>query len=107
MTPAEAYRCITPAEAVALLAGEETVNVFDVRDLASYRLGHVAEAAHLTEDRLPAWFRCLTRDQPVLIYCYKGHASRTFAQMFADFRFTRVFSVDGGYELLAAALGQA
>lgn len=104
MTPAEAYRCITPAEAAALLAGEETVNVFDVRDLASYRLGHVAEAAHLTEDRLPAWFRRLAKDQPVLIYCYKGHASRTFAQMFADFRFTRVFSVDGGYEPLAAAL---
>jgi len=107
MRPAEPYRCISPAEAVALLSSEQEISVFDVRDLTSYRLGHVAEAAHLTESRLPAWFGRLARDQPVLIYCYKGHASRTFAQMFADFRFTRVFSVDGGYEPLAAALTAA
>ena len=104
MTVAESYRCISPTEAITLLGCEDNVSVFDVRDLASYRLGHLADAAHLTEDRLPAWFRRLAKDQPVLIYCYKGHASRTFAQMFADFRFTRVFSVDGGYEPLAEAL---
>ncbi|MBS1158472.1 MAG: Rhodanese-like protein with Ankyrin repeat [Proteobacteria bacterium] len=107
MTVAQPYRCISADEAVALLASEENVSVFDVRDLTSYRLGHLAEAAHLTEDRLPAWFRRLARDQPVLIYCYKGHASRTYAQMFSDFHFTRVFSVDGGYEPLAAALAAA
>lgn len=106
MTTAEptAYRCISPAEAVALLAAEANAIVFDVRDQASYRLEHVVDAVHLAEDRLSAWFRRLAKDQPVLIYCYKGHASRTFAQMFADFRFTRVFSIDGGYAPLAAAL---
>lgn len=106
MSPAQAYRCISPAEAVTLLATEQDVHVFDVRDLESYRLGHLAAAAHLTESRLAAWFGRLARDQTVLIYCYKGHASQTFAQMFADFRFSRVFSVDGGYEPLAAALAE-
>lgn len=98
------FRCISPAEAVALLAAEKNISIFDVRDQGSYRLAHVAEAAHLSEDRLPAWLRRLDKDQAVLIYCYKGHASRSYAQMFCDFHFSRVFSVDGGYEPLAAAL---
>lgn len=101
------YRNIAPAEAATLIRNEAAATVFDVRDLASYRQGHVADAAHLTEDRLPAWFRRLPKDQTVVIYCYKGNASRTYAQMFSDFRFTRVFSVDGGYEPLAAALAGA
>lgn len=107
MSSSPAFHCISPAEALTLLATEQDIHVFDVRDLASYRLGHLAAAAHLTESRLAAWFGRLARDQPVLIYCYKGHASQTYAQMFADFRFTRVFSVDGGYESLAAALAEA
>lgn len=101
------YRNIAAAEAATLIRNEAAATVFDVRDLASYRQGHVADAAHLTEDRLPAWFRRLPKDQAVVIYCYKGNASRTYAQMFSDFRFTRVFSVDGGYEPLAAALAGA
>ena len=107
MTIAETYRRITSAEAATLIQAEAGISIFDVRDLASYRLGHVADAAHLTEDRLPAWFRRLPREQPVLIYCYKGNASQAYAQMFADFHFARVFSVDGGYEPLAAALAAA
>ena len=109
MTVAEqtAFHRITAAEAVTLLASEEKISVFDVRDLASYQHGHVATAAHLTEGRLMAWFGRLAKDQTVMIYCYKGHASQAYAQMFADFRFTRVFSVDGGYEPLAAALAGA
>ncbi|MDP3540395.1 MAG: thiosulfate sulfurtransferase GlpE [Azonexus sp.] len=108
MTFAEriAYQCIPALEAAALIRAESNITVFDVRDLVAYRQGHVAEAAHLSEDRLPAWFRRLPKEQPVVIYCYKGNASKTFAQMFSDFRFTRVFSVDGGYEPLAAVLAE-
>lgn len=98
------YQCIPAAEAAALIRSDEPTTIFDVRDAASYRLGHIAEAAHLSEDRLLAWTRRLPKDQPVVIYCFKGNASKTYAQMFTDFRFTRVFSVDGGYEPLVAAL---
>jgi glutathione S-transferase len=52
-----------------------------------YRLGHVENAAQLSEERVPAWVRRLPKDQPVLIYCYHGNASQTYAQMFSDFRF--------------------
>ncbi len=101
------FQCLSPGEAAALIQAEANVSIFDVRDVASYRLGHIADAAHLTEDRLPGWLRRLQKDQPIVIYCYKGHMSQTYAQMFVDFRFTRVFSVDGGYDALAVALSGA
>jgi rhodanese-related sulfurtransferase len=99
-----AFACVSAADAVALLRSEPDATVFDVRDLASYRKAHVDGAAHLSEDRLLAWTRRLAKEAPVVIYCYHGNASKTYAQMFVDFRHTRVFSVDGGYEPFAAAL---
>ena len=109
MTVAEktAFRCLPATEAAHLIRSEPTAAVFDVRDMASYQRAHVDGAAHLSEDRLLAWMRRLPKDAPVVIYCYHGNASKTFAQMFIDFRYSRVFSVDGGYEPLAAAMAGA
>ena len=87
------------------MRGEPPAIIFDVRDMASYQKAHVEGAAHLSEDRLLAWMKRLPKDAPVVIYCYHGNASKVFAQMFVDFRYSNVFSVDGGYEPLAAALG--
>lgn len=98
------FTCIPAADAVALLRAEANATVFDVRDMASYQKAHVDGAAHLSEDRLLAWTRRLAKEVPVVIYCYHGNASKIYAQMFVDFRHTRVFSVDGGYEALVAAL---
>jgi len=78
--------------------------VFDVRDITSYQKARVEGAAHLSEDRLLAWMKRLPKDAPLVIYCYHGNASKVFAQMFVDFRYSNVASVDGGYEALAAAL---
>ncbi len=99
-----AFRCLSATDAAALIRSEPSATVFDVRDLASYQKAHVDGAAQLSEDRLLAWMRRLPKETPVVIYCYKGNASQTFAQMFIDFRYIRVFSVDGGYEPLAEAL---
>ncbi|NTV71793.1 MAG: thiosulfate sulfurtransferase GlpE [Azonexaceae bacterium] len=99
-----AFRCISSREAIALMRAEPPPFVFDVRDMASYQKAHVDGAAHLSEDRLLAWMKRLPKDAPVLIYCYHGNASKVFAQMFVDFRYANVCSVDGGYEALAAAL---
>lgn len=99
-----AFACISAVDAVALRHTEPGLAIFDVRDMASYQRAHVDGAAHLSEDRLLAWTRRLPKEAPVMIYCYHGNASKTYAQMFVDFRHTRVFSVDGGYEAFAAAL---
>lgn len=101
-TASTTFRCLSAAEALDLIRSDATITVFDVRDVASYQCGHLDGAAHLTEDRVLHQMRRLAKDAPVLIYCYHGNASKIYAQMFVDFRHTRVFSVDGGYEALAA-----
>ncbi|HQA11563.1 rhodanese-like domain-containing protein, partial [Zoogloea sp.] len=62
------YRCISAADAVALIRSKPGVALFDVRDLASYQRGHIDGAAHLTEDRFLTWTRRLDKATPVLIY---------------------------------------
>lgn len=94
---------ISASEALAMLAAAPPPTLFDVRDPAAYQRGHLDGAAQLSEDRLLAWMRRLAKDATIVIYCYHGNASQTYAQMFVDFRYTRVFSVDGGYEALAKA----
>lgn len=102
--PRVPFQCLSAAEAAALIRGEPDLSLFDVRDRHSYQQEHLDGAMHLTEDRVPLWLGRLPREAPVLVYCYHGNASKTFAQMFSDFRFTRVYSVDGGYRPLANAL---
>ncbi|MBB3103034.1 ankyrin repeat domain-containing protein [Azomonas macrocytogenes] len=100
------YQCLSVTEAASLIRVEKDIKVFDVRDLQSYQQEHLDGAMHLTEDRLPLWLNRIEKDVPVLVYCYHGNSSKTFAQMFADFRFERVYSVDGGYRPLANALAE-
>lgn len=78
--------------------------LFDVRDRASYERGHVAGAAHLSDASFASTLSGLPRATPVMIYCYHGNASQTWGAMFADFRYPEVYSVDGGYDPLAATL---
>ncbi|ANQ85442.1 ankyrin repeat domain-containing protein [Azoarcus olearius] len=81
--------------------------VFDVRDAARYAAAHIEGAEPLTEAGFLTVARRLPKTVPVLVYCYHGNASQTYAQMFADFRFPEVYSVDGGYEVFAAELAKA
>lgn len=101
------YQCLSAVEAAALIRAEPELKLFDVRDMHSYQQEHLDGAMHLTEDRVPLWLGRLPKEAPVLIYCYHGNSSKTFAQMFSDFRFARVYSVDGGYRPLATALAEA
>jgi len=98
------FQCLAADEAAALIRSEPEIRLFDVRDLQSYQQEHLDGAMHLSEDRVPLWVGRLPKEAPLLVYCYHGNASKTFAQMFSDFRFARVYSVDGGFRPLANAL---
>lgn len=106
-TELPAFQCISADRAAELIRRGPPLTVFDVRDAASYRQAHVEGAAHLDESRFLGWQKRLDKAAPVVIYCVHGNASKVFAQMFADFRFTEVYSVDGGYTPLATALAAA
>ena len=81
----------------ALLASGEAL-VLDMRDPGSYEGGHIDGAEHVTEANIFNFLSGTPKDKPVLIYCYHGNASQVYAKTFADFRFTKVYSLDGGYE---------
>lgn len=59
---------------------------------------HINGARHLSVRNLSEVTSRTAKDTPILICCYHGHASREYAQIFSDFGFTEVYSLDGGYE---------
>lgn len=98
------WQTIAAAQAAEMLSNPERfaeIALFDTRDLHTYQRGHIPGADQLSEFKLEQILRSLPRNIPVMIYCYHGHASKVFAQMFDDFRYKEVYSVEGGYEALA------
>lgn len=91
------YQCVGVHEAQALIQ-RDAVLVLDARDDASFREAHINGAQQISINNLSAVIHQTRRDLPVVIYCYHGYASREYAQVFSDFGFTEVYSVDGGYK---------
>jgi rhodanese-related sulfurtransferase len=73
------------------------VLVLDSRDQASFDLAHIPGARHLSSANLDATLLGTPKSKPVLLVCYHGNASQVYAQMFADFGFATVYSLDGGF----------
>lgn len=96
------YSRIDVTQARQLLEDPDTV-VFDVRDARSFASSHIEKARHMTSATVGEAIALTPRKTPVLIYCYHGISSQTYAQMFVDFGFRNVFSLDGGYEAWSAA----
>lgn len=69
----------------------------DTRDTRSFLQGHLPNALHLDTCHLRSLLKHTARDIPILIYCYHGISSREMAQLFADFGFSRCYSLEGGY----------
>jgi rhodanese-related sulfurtransferase len=74
------------------------VRVLDVRDAQSFGGTHIKGARNVSVTNLTSVIEATARSMPILIYCYHGYASQEYAQIFSDFGFSQVFSLDGGYE---------
>lgn len=103
------FQCLPALEAAALIQRHRRgcppeLALFDSRDRASFEREHIPGALFLSDANFGGIVAGLPRSTPVVIYCFRGHASQTWAGMFADFRYTEVYSVEGGYDALAAAL---
>ncbi len=72
--------------------------IFDARDVASYQAAHLPNAIYLSDQTLKSAIKKAPRDRPILVYCYRGNASRDIAKLFCDFGFADVYSLDGGFE---------
>ncbi|TCT07884.1 thiosulfate sulfurtransferase GlpE [Aquabacter spiritensis] len=97
MRPRVPFRCLSAPAARALL-GSVGPLVLDARDASAFAAGRLDGALHLSRGTLADLIAQTPRRRPILIYCYHGHASREYAQIFSDFGFLEVYSLDGGYE---------
>lgn len=88
---------LSAAEAEALLKRPQ-LRVLDVRDANAFACEHIAGAVHFDGAKLDQAVRSKTKDEPMLVYCYHGHASQTYAQTLADFGYREVYDLIGGYE---------
>lgn len=91
------YLRIDPGAARRLIE-TRTPLILDVRDAGSYASDHIPGAVNVRDGDVYSLLSSQPKQRPVLIYCYHGNASQTFAQMFCDFGFAEVFSLDGGFE---------
>lgn len=92
---------LTPAQAHAWLSAHPDALVLDAREAAHHMTAQLAGSVRLHRDNHEALLTTVPRRRPVFIHCYHGHASQTWAEMFADFGFTTVTDLVGGW----AALG--
>jgi thiosulfate/3-mercaptopyruvate sulfurtransferase len=74
------------------------VLTLDVRDDPSFRRAHIEGAQRVSVTDLSPLINATSKSRPILIYCHHGYASREYAQIFSDFGFTEVHSLDGGYQ---------
>jgi thiosulfate/3-mercaptopyruvate sulfurtransferase len=72
--------------------------ILDCRDHNAFEQAHIPGARNISISNLAAIIDATPKDQPILIYCYHGFASQEYAQIFTDFRFQEVYSLDGGFE---------
>lgn len=86
------------ADEAADLMRNPGLQILDTRDRKSFDQGHLESARHVTGTELEQTILQIPKGKPVLIYCHRGSASLTHAQMFADFGFTEVYSLNGGYD---------
>lgn len=91
------FRCINVEDAEEMLRSKDAL-VLDVRDVETFRRGRIEGAQHVSMANISAVINGTATERPILIYCYHGYASREYAQVFSDFGFSEVQSLDGGYE---------
>ncbi len=88
---------LTPAQAADWLAQRPQALVLDAREAAPHAQGHLPGSLRLDGRNHERLLLREPKSRPVLIYCYHGNASQTYAAMFCDFGFADVADVMGGW----------
>ena len=91
------YQCISAHAAMDLIR-DHAATVIDIRDAMSFSQGHIAGARHIDGATMAELLDEAAADEPLIVCCYHGISSRSAAEFFAAKGFSRVYSLDGGYE---------
>jgi len=76
---------------------DEAAMLLDCRQLRDYREGHIDNAMHAHDALVESLIKTADKATPLVIYCYHGHSSEHLAELFGNFGFHNVYSVQGGY----------
>lgn len=85
------------AQAHAWLAARPKALLLDAREARHHAIAHLDGSLRLDGRNHEVLLLREPRERPVFIYCYHGHASQTWAEMFVDFGFTEVADLIGGW----------
>jgi rhodanese-related sulfurtransferase len=91
------YQRLTPLQARDWLAARPGALVLDAREARHHALSHLAGCVRLDGRNHEPLLLGERKSRPVLIYCYHGNASQTWANMFCDFGFSDVADLVGGW----------
>ena len=91
------YKAIEPAEAHDLMQ-QSPITIVDIRDPASFEMGHLENAQQVTGDDVEEFVDSSDFNQPLLVYCYHGISSQSAADYFGEQGFQDVYHLAGGFE---------
>ena len=91
------FQRLTAPQTPTWLAAHPGALVLDAREAQHHAHGCLSGSLRLDGRNRERLLVREPKDRPVFIYCYHGHASRSYAQMFADFGFHEVADLIGGW----------
>ena len=91
------FQQITVEQAKELICSGN-VTIVDVRDPASYNAGHIDQAISVNDQNIGGFLTSVSKDKPLLCYCYHGFTSQNAADFFAQNGFKEVYTLEGGFE---------
>ncbi|MDY7219253.1 thiosulfate sulfurtransferase GlpE [Denitrificimonas sp. JX-1] len=92
----EAFKRINVEQAKQLC--DEGAVMVDIRDPESFAIAHPTGAIHLDNHSLAQFIAQADLDAPTIVICYHGHSSQSAAAYLHSQDFTKLYSMDGGFE---------
>ncbi|MCL1038768.1 thiosulfate sulfurtransferase GlpE [Shewanella submarina] len=92
------YQHLSVAQLKSKLADNESLQIVDIRDPASFSAGHIPGAFNLSNDNLADYIRDADLDQPLVVVCYHGISSQGASAYMIEQGFDEVYSLDGGFQ---------
>lgn len=91
------FKTLSVAQMPALLE-ETSALILDCRQVRDYQASHIDNAMHAHDALVESLIKKADKTLTLVIYCYHGHSSEHLAELFCNFGFHNVYSLEGGYE---------
>ena len=89
--------CYLSAEEAKQHSQSQDIIMVDVRHEEDFRHSHIKDAQHLDSHSVEEFVESTNKQKQLIIYCYHGISSRSFANYLLNQGFEKVYSMDGGF----------